>query len=84
MSVEHIQYPEDILSSTLGTLYGYTPVTLSSASATLVYTHRNGLTISYLQLTKTDDDEHAMGKDENPYLEPLKVIRRTLDTHARN
>lgn len=81
MLVEEIQDPEDILSSSLGTLYGYTPVTLSSAGATLVYTHQKGL--SYSQLMKNDDG-HVMGKDDNSYSEPLKVTIQTPDTHARN
>lgn len=81
MSGEEIQDPEDILSSTLYTLYGYTPVTLSSAGATLVYTHRKGL--SYSQLMQNDDG-HVMEKNEDPSSEQLKVTIQTPDTHARN
>ena len=50
-----IQDVEDLLSSALDTLYGLTPVTLSSAGATLVYRHRKGIShISYTDLKVHD------------------------------
>lgn len=58
-------------------------MTLSSASATFVYTHRKGLGLSYSQLLR-EDDRHVMGEDGDQvfYSEPLNVTY--AETHARN
>ncbi|KAH9832597.1 uncharacterized protein C8Q71DRAFT_777247 [Rhodofomes roseus] len=67
--------PEDLLSESLGSLYDYTPITLSSAGATFRYKY----------LGREDESaEGAEGPDEDPLDTPFTVTLTTPDTQPAN
>lgn len=58
MESEQVLAPEDILSSSLGSLYDYQPITLSSAGSELVYTIENDQTSFSTTITLHTPDTH--------------------------
>lgn len=58
--MEELDSPEDILSSSLSTLYGYHPITLSSAGSSFTFTHSRSLEgLDDIILTLRTPDTHS-------------------------
>ncbi|KAH8104298.1 hypothetical protein DFH11DRAFT_1865014 [Phellopilus nigrolimitatus] len=78
-SNDHIEDSEDILSASLGILYGYTTITHAEAGAKFTYTYP-GHTEAETAIGKADGDRYELSGE----VSPITLTLYTPDTHARN